>query len=735
MIAFLVLETLMIGVFCALDLVLFYVFFEGGLIPMFLIIGIWGGKRRIYATFKFFLYTLLGSVLMLLAIMAMYWHAGTTDIPTLLAHSFPPGMQTWLWLAFFASFAVKLPMWPVHTWLPDAHVEAPTAGSVILAAILLKMGGYGFLRFSLPMFPDASRLFRAARLRAVGDRHHLHLAGRAGAGGHEEADRLFVGRPHGLRHHGHLLGHRRRACRARSSRCCRHGLVSGALFLCVGVVYDRMHTREIAAYGGLVNRMPLYAAAFMVFTMANVGLPGTSGFVGEFLTLLGAFQANTWVAFFATTGVILSAAYALWLYRRVIFGALDKPQLAGIVDLNGREMAILAPLVVLTILFGFCPAPVLDASAASVKGVVERLSAGARHGRDAGRRLLREIVVPWLPPIPSLLPALPEIVLALGALGLLDGRRLRRRAERPTSSLAARWRCWRSAAILVVTGEPGRIATFNGAFVVDRFARFMKVLTLDRLRRSRSPCRSTISRRAANPALRVSGADRCSPTLGMMMMISANDLIALYLGLELQSLALYVVAAIDRDNAALDRGRPEVFRPRRAVLGHAALRRLADLRLHRHGRASPASPTAAAGRHGVGIGLIFGLVFLIAGLAFKISAVPFHMWTPDVYEGAPTPVTAFFAAAPKIAAMALFVRVMVDALSRRSLAEWQQIVVFISIASMVLGAFAAIGQRNIKRLMAYSSIGHIGYALIGLAAGTADGRPAACSSTWRSTWS
>jgi NADH-quinone oxidoreductase subunit M len=315
MIAFLVLETLMIGVFCALDLVLFYVFFEGGLIPMFLIIGVWGGKRRVYASFKFFLYTLLGSVLMLLAIMAC---TGRPARPTS-RRCWPTSsrrMQTWLWLAFFASFAVKMPMWPVHTWLPDAHVEAPTAGSVILAGILLKMGGYGFLRFSLPMFPDASSLFRAAGLHALGHRDHLHLAGRADAGGHEEADRLFVRRPHGLRDHGHLHRQPAGACRARSSRCCqpRHRL-RRALPLRRRGLRPHAHARD-RAYGGLVNRMPLYAVVFMLFTMANVGLPGTSGFVGEFLTLLGAFKVNTWVAFFATTGVILSAAYALWLYRR-----------------------------------------------------------------------------------------------------------------------------------------------------------------------------------------------------------------------------------------------------------------------------------------------------------------------------------------------------------------------------------------------------------------------------------
>jgi NADH-quinone oxidoreductase subunit M len=369
MIAFLVLETLMIGTFSALDLVLFYLFFEGGLIPMFLIIGVWGGQRRVYASFKFFLYTLAGSVLMLLAIMAMYWNAGTTDIPTLMKHGFPLEMQKWAWLAFFASFAVKMPMWPVHTWLPDAHVEAPTAGSVILAAILLKMGGYGFLRFSIPMFPDASHDFApmiftmsviaiiytslvalmqedVKKLIAYSSVAHMGFVTMG----------IFAGTTQGIA--GGIF------------QMISHGIVSGALFLCVGVVYDRMHTREIAFYGGLVNRMPVYAAIFMVFTMANVGLPGTSGFVGEFLALIGTFKNNIAVAFFATTGVILSAGYALWLYRKMVFGPL-KPALANINDIGLREAVIFAPLVILTILFGVAPKPVLDMSAASVTSLLD----------------------------------------------------------------------------------------------------------------------------------------------------------------------------------------------------------------------------------------------------------------------------------------------------------------------------------------------------------------------------
>jgi NADH-quinone oxidoreductase subunit M len=381
MIAFLMLETLMLGVFCALDLVLFYLFFEAGLIPMFLIIGIWGGKERIYAAFKFFLYTFLGSVLMLVAMIAMYMDAGTTDIPSLLVHNFGSedmqvlgihvvgGLQTLLWLAFFASFAVKMPMWPVHTWLPDAHVQAPTAGSVVLAAILLKMGGYGFLRFSLPMFPVASDLLAPLVLWmsaiAIVYTSLVALA---------QSDMKKLIAYSSVAHMGYvtmgIFAANQQGIDGAIFQMISHGFISGALFLCVGVIYDRMHTREIDAYGGLVNRMPAYALIFMFFTMANVGLPGTSGFIGEFLTLMGVFQVNTWVAAVATTGVILSAAYALWLYRRVVMGDLIKEALKSITDMTRREKAIFAPLVVMTLLLGIYPALVTDIIGPSVEALV-----------------------------------------------------------------------------------------------------------------------------------------------------------------------------------------------------------------------------------------------------------------------------------------------------------------------------------------------------------------------------
>ena len=381
MVAFLVLETMMVGVFASLDLVLFYLFFEGTLIPMFLIIGVWGGPNRVYATFKFFLYTLLGSVLFLLAILAMYLAAGTTDIPTLMATEFPVAAQRWLWLALFASFAVKVPMWPVHTWLPDAHVEAPTAGSMVLAGILLKFGGYGFLRFSLPMLPEASEFFTplifSLSVVAIIYTSLVALA-------QEDMKKLIA--YSSVAHMGFvtigIFTMNTQGIEGAILVMLSHGIVSAALFLCVGVIYDRMHSRLIQSYGGLVHRMPVYAFVFMLFALASVGLPGTSGFVGEFLSLVGAYQANTWVAALAAIGIILGPAYMLWLYRRVVFGALTKEELKDILDLSPREIAVFAPMAVLVMVIGVYPELFLEVIRASVQNLIVQ-SGGAVEGAQA----------------------------------------------------------------------------------------------------------------------------------------------------------------------------------------------------------------------------------------------------------------------------------------------------------------------------------------------------------------
>ena len=369
MIAFLMLETLMIGVFCALDAVLFYLFFEAGLIPMFLIIGIWGGARRIYATFKFFLYTLLGSLFMLLALLFMYFEAGTTDMPTLMETTFGREAQLWLFLAFLAAFAVKVPMWPVHTWLPDAHVEAPTAGSVILAGVLLKMGTYGMLRFQIPMLPEATEYFTPLiyGLSVVAVIYTSLVALMQ-----EDMKKLIA--YSSVAHMGFItigiFTFTQQGLEGGLFQMLSHGVVSGALFLCVGVIYDRLHTREIDRYGGLVNIMPRYAIVFLLFTMGTIGLPGTSGFVGEFLIVTGAFQDNILIAALAFTGVILGAAYSLWLYRRVVYGELVKEDLKGLLDLNRREIATFAPLVVLVLWMGLYPQPFLDIMAVSVENLI-----------------------------------------------------------------------------------------------------------------------------------------------------------------------------------------------------------------------------------------------------------------------------------------------------------------------------------------------------------------------------
>ena len=372
LISFLALETFMIGVFCSLDLVLFYLFFEGGLIPMFLIIGIWGGERRVYSTFKFFLYTLAGSVFMLLAIIYIFISTGTTDVDTLLMYNFTTNEQLILWIAFFTSFMVKIPMWPFHTWLPDAHVEAPTAGSVILAGVLLKMAGYGFIRFSIGFFPDASEFFApfifSLSVIAIIVTSLIALV-------QEDMKKLIA--YSSVAHMGFVtLGiftFTVQGIEGGIIQMISHGIVSAALFLCVGVVYDRLHTREIARYGGLVSKMPFYSFSFMIFILASLGLPGTSGFVGEFLVLLSIFTVNTYFAIFATTGVVLAATYSLWLYRRIIFGALIKDDLSEMFDLTRREIIIFLPLIILTIFIGLYPKPIINIIEPSTEKIVNQI--------------------------------------------------------------------------------------------------------------------------------------------------------------------------------------------------------------------------------------------------------------------------------------------------------------------------------------------------------------------------
>ena len=373
MIAFLVLETMMVGMFASLDMLMFYLFFEAVLIPMFIIIGVWGGARRVYAAFKFFLYTLLGSVLMLVCMLAMYIEVGTTDIPVLTGYSFGVGMQTWLFLGFMASFAVKVPMWPVHTWLPDAHVEAPTAGSMILAGVLLKMGGYGFIRFSLPMFPHASEFFAplifSLSIIAIIYTSLVALA---------QSDMKKLIAYSSVAHMGFvtigIFTLTEQGIAGAMFQMISHGLVSAALFFSVGVVYDRLHTRDISAYGGVAAVMPRYAVFFMFMMLASVGLPGTSGFVGEMLVLVGAWKASTWVAFFTATGLVLGATYMLWLYRRVMFGGIVHDDVKTMEPINRREFAIFLPITVLVLWFGVYPASLLDLMAGSIQLVLDTVS-------------------------------------------------------------------------------------------------------------------------------------------------------------------------------------------------------------------------------------------------------------------------------------------------------------------------------------------------------------------------
>ena len=652
---------------------------------------------------------------MLLAIMAMYWEAGTTDIPTLLRHAFPRVAADLAWLAFFASFAVKMPMWPVHTWLPDAHVEAPTAGSVILAAILLKMGGYGFLRFSLPMFPEASVAFAplvfTLSVVAIVYTSLVALV-------QEDMKKLIA--YSSVAHMGFvtmgIFAATTQGVAGGIFQMISHGIVSGALFLCVGVVYDRMHTREIAAYGGLVNRMPLYAAAFMVFTLANVGLPGHVGLHRRVPDAdrhlpdqhLGRVLRD---ARRDPVGLLCAVALSQGDLRHA-----RKPTLAAMTDLDGRELAHADAA-------RRAHHPDRHLSEAGPRhvggvgdGAARQLPSGARRGEDRRAGALRPFAMTEGFNFAAVYPVLPELILVVGAMALLMIGAWR--GDRTTSGLSGlAVMLLVVAGVLIATMGGEKTVAFGGSFVVDRFAKFLKLLVLVGsigaiLLVGRVPPRH-------RPAqVRVSDPDPARDRRHAAADLGRRPDRALSRLRDDEPRALRARRDRPRQRAR-HRSRPEILRPRRALLGHAALRRLADLRLRRHGELRRHRDRR---RPQAGIGLIFGLVFLFAGLCFKVSAVPFHMWTPDVYQGAPTPVTAFFAAAPKVAAIAIFMRVSITAFPAIS-TQWQQIVVFVSIASMALGSFAAIGQRNIKRLMAYSSIGHMGFALVGLAAGTSRGHP------------
>ncbi len=681
MIAFLLLETLMIGTFCALDAVLFYVFFEGVLIPMFVIIGVWGGTRRIYSAFKLFLYTLLGSVLMLIALLVLYSQTGTTDIAAWADHPVARDLQMWLWLAFFASFAVKMPMWPVHTWLPDAHVEAPTAGSVILAGVLLKMGGYGFLRFSLPIFPEASAYFAdmvfwlsvvaiiyTSLVALVQEDMKKLIAYSSVAHMGFVTLGIFTGTVQGVE--GAMF------------QMLSHGLISGALFLCVGVVYDRLHTREISRYGGIVKNMPRYATLFMVFMLGSVGLPGTSGFAGEFLTPADKSRCG-----------------GNGRYQQ------DRDRIAGAHRPYGDHSRRISWHGARS------HRPLSRKSDRPISGRAARRSAC----RQSARRC-RPMNMVWNWNWNDLAVLAPEIFLALAGMGLLIKGAFC--GDKATLMIGrASVAVFILAALLLVQLDWRGGPVLNGMFTLDSFAGFMKCLILTGLAAStllslRSLERDDIARPEYYVLTIFAG-------LGMMMMVSASSMLSLYVALELQSLSIYVLAAIRRDHAASSEAGLKYF-----VLGALASGMLLFGISLLYGFTGSLDFTAiAAAMKNAGshtMPMIVGLVFILSGIAFKLSAVPFHMWTPDVYEGAPTPVTALMAIVPKVAAIAMLIRVLYQPFGAIA-SEWQQIVWFLAAASMLWSAFAALAQTNIKRLMAYSSIGNVGYALLGVAAGTAAG--------------
>ena len=703
--AFLVMSGLLNGVFEALDAVLFYVFFEGTLIPMFIIIGVWGGPNRVYAAVKFFLYTLLGSLLMLVAMLYLYNKSGGSFAITDW-HRLPLSLA-----ADGALLRLPLRLRGQGADVAGAHLAAGRAHR----GADRRLGGArgdpaearGLRLCSLHAAHPAGRLARArlADDRAVARRDRLHRPRDPGADRHEAPHRLFVGLAHGLRH-ARLLHLQRLRVEGGLVQMISHGFVSAAMFLCVGVLYDRMHTRMIGDYGGVVNTMPKFASFMMLFAMANAGLPATSGFVGEFMVIMGAMKANFWLAFVAATTLVLGAAYTLWMYKRVIFGAVANSHVGALKDLNPREFVVLGALAAAVLLMGVYPRPFTEVMHASVNELLRHI---------AVTKMRNESSMNWTLIIDHL-PALPEGIVLAGACALMIFD-LYVKDERRAATL------WFAQAILllaaaatvfVLWGSNGkRLLIFNDLFVADAMGHLLKLV-----------CYVAVS--AALVYSRQYLADRgllrgefvtllLFSLLGMMVMISAASFLTLFLGLELMSLCLYALVALNRDSSLSTEAAMKYFvlgalssglllYGMSMIYGATGTLNIYEVAAHA-GRlaATPADRTF----------LVFGLVFVVAGLAFKVGVVPFHMWIPDVYHGAPTAVTLIVGSAPKLAAFAMAMRLLVNGLIDLA-QDWQQMLALLALLSMALGNITAIAQSNLKRMLAYSTIAHMGFMLLGL---------------------
>ncbi len=747
----LILQTGMVGAFVSLDFLLFFLFWEVMLVPMYFLIGIWGSDRRLYSAIKFFLYTLVGSVIMLLGILALYFYSYsvtgvyTFDITQFQNMNVPFNLQWWVFLAFFLGFAVKVPMFPFHTWLPDAHTDAPTAGSVILAAVLLKMGTYGFIRFSLPILPDATRHFvpMMVTLSIIGI-----VYGALCAMAQQDWKRLvayssvshmamvmlgmFALNPVGIM--GSIV------------QQLNHGISTGALFLLVGNVYERRHTRQISEYGGLSKVMPTYAVIFLIMTMSSIGLPALNGFIGELLILQGVFVANKIWAGFAASGVVLGAAYMLWLYQRTMFGKIENPKNEHLQDLNFREFATFAPLLILAVWIGLYPKPFIDRLQTSVDRVVVRINPEYRAAKVPGsgsrfrvrladdpgtgngeRGTAGSPLVPAGINLSDFYYLLPEIVLTTGALVLLLADLM---TPRDKQSLLA----WVTLAVLGATAvallpvADANIQVSRGLIAVDRFALFFKVIFLGS---------AAFTVLMSVKYLDVEGTRAgeyyflilCA-TLGMMFMAGGTDLITLFIGLETMAISFYILTGFLKPSRRSNEAAVKYF-----LLGAFSLGILLYGMSLMYGLSGTtnlrAIATQLAGQES-DPRLILAVILVVAGMGFKIAAVPFHMWAPDVYEGAPTPITGFLSVGSKAASFAMLLRIFVESLptmraeSASSLQSsptigWGVMFYILAVVTMTVGNFAALTQSNLKRMLAYSSIAHAGYLLIGVVAGTARG--------------